>query len=237
MSSLVILLPSLPVFVSLLLKLTFSSLIVFLALGFGGIKCFSKNCGAFFVINCVYAGIMLAVWLFGAPMGMVYNNGVSYFELPMPIIIIATAAAYGILRTIRHVLDSKSVLDKKYFIEITTEKGTVTLTAIPDSGNKLVDFFTGLPVIFCSFEKCLNICPSSLKELLHGRPPESTDLKGVKLVFCNTVSGSGTAYCFKPKKLIIKTENIEKETDALIGFTKNGLNSSEFDAVFNPSII
>lgn len=237
LSSLVILLPALPAFVSLLLKISFCCVIVLLSLGFGGIKCFLKNFAAFFVINCVFAGIMLAIWLFSAPMGMVYNNGVSYFELPMLTIIIAAAAAYVILRIIRHTLDARSALDKKYMIEITTEKGTVCLPASADSGNKLVDFFTGLPVVFCSAEKCIEICPPSLKTLLSGELPENTDLKGIKIVPCHTVSGHGTAYCFKPKKLVIKTENTEKEADALIGFTKNGLNSGEFDAVFNPNII
>lgn len=240
LSSLVILLPPIPFFINMLLKLVFSSVIVLLAFGFGGIRRFLKSFGAFFVINCVYAGIMLALWLFGAPMGMVYNNGVSYFELHMPTIIIATAAAYVVLRVIRRILDSKAAIDKKYYIEITTEKATVTLNAIPDSGNKLTDFFTGLPVIFCSAEKCLEICPSSITKLLSGNNAENndlTDIKGIRIIPCHTVSGSGTAYCFKPKKLIIKSEDSEKETDALIGFTKNGLNSGEFDAVFNPNII
>lgn len=240
LSSLVILLPPLPFIVNILLRLAFSSVIVIMTFGFGGIRRFLKSFGAFFVINCVYAGIMLALWLFSAPMGMVYNNGVSYFELSMPVIIIATAAAYVILRVIRRVLDSKAAFDKKYFIEITTEKGTVTLNAIPDSGNKLADFFTGLPVIFCSPEKCLEICPPYITELLYGENPENNDftgIKGIRIIPCHTVSGSGTAYCFKPKKLIIKTENTEKEADALIGFTKSGLNSGEFDAVFNPNII
>lgn len=241
LSSLVILLPPLPLFVNMLLKLAFSSVIVLLSLGFGGIRCFLKSFGAFFVINCVYAGVMLALWLFSAPMGMVYNNGVSYFELPVLTVIIATAAAYAVLRITRHILDSKAVFDKKYVIEITTEKGAVTLKAMPDSGNKLTDFFTRLPVIFCNFESCSEICPSSLAEILFAEKndslKETSNIKGIRIVPCQTVSGSGTAYCFKPKKLIIKTENTEKETDALIGFTKNGLNNGEFDAVFNPNII
>lgn len=237
LSSLVILLPSLPVFASLLIKLCISAVIVLLSMGFGGIKNFLKNSAAFFVINCVYAGIMLALWLFCAPVGMVYNNGISYFELPIIVIILATVGAYIILRAIRRILDTKTALDKKYVIEITTEKGAAELKAIPDSGNKLTDFFSGLPIIFCNIDKCLNICPDSIINILSGKNPESENLKGIRIVPCHTVSGNGTALCFKPKRIVIKSDDTEKETDALIGFTKNGLNSGEFDAVFNPNIL
>ena len=237
LSSLVILLPALPVFLNLLIKLAISSVIVLLSMGYGGIKTFMKNSAVFFVINCVYAGIMLALWLFCAPMEMLYNNGVSYFELPIFVIILATAAAYIILRVIRRILDSKNTLDKKYVIEITSDKGTAELKAIPDSGNKLTDFFSGLPVIFCSTEKCREICPDTIIKIFSGENPASVDLTGIRIIPCHTVSGSGTAVCFKPKKIVIKTDSTQKETDALIGFTKDGLNSGEFDAVFNPNIL
>ncbi len=237
LSSLVILLPPLPVIVNLLIKLAISSLIVLLSMGYGGIKAFVKNSAAFFVINCVYAGIMLALWLFFAPTGMIYNNGISYFELPIIVIILATVGAYIILRAIRRVLDAKTLLDKKYIIEITTEKGTAELKGIPDSGNKLTDFFSGLPIIFCGAEKCLKICPDSIINILSGNNPASVDMKGIRIVPCHTVSGDGIVLCFKPQKLVIKSDDGEKETNALIGFTKNGLNGGEFDAVFNPNIL
>lgn len=236
-SSLLILLPTLSVAESLLIKLSVSSVIVLLSLGFGGVKKFLKNTLSFFAVNCVYAGIMLALWLFGAPLGMVYNNGVSYFDLPLWVMILSTSAAYLVLRIIRYVLDSKNNLDKKYSLEITTEKGKITLSAIPDSGNKLTDFFTGLPVIFCSFEKCGNICPEAISEILNERYDCNSNLNGIRIIPCATVSGSTTAVCFKPKKIIIGNGGEEKQVDALIGFTKNGLNSKDFDAVLNPNII
>ena len=236
-SSLIILLPPIHSLLNLLLKLGISAVIVLLSMGYGGIKVFLKNSAAFFVINCVYAGIMLALWLFCAPTGMFYNNGISYFELPIIVIILATTAAYIVLRAIRRVLDAKTALDKKYTVEIVTDKGTSELKAMPDSGNKLTDFFSGLPIIFCSIEKCSEICPDAIINILSGKNPDDKNLSGIRIIPCHTVSGSGTALCFKPRKILIKTDDSKKETDALIGFTKNGLNSEEFDAVFNPNIL
>lgn len=234
-SSLAIFLPALPLLLNLALKLAASSLIVLSAWGFGGIKSFLGNTAFFFLVNCLYAGVMLGLWLFVCPSGMMYNNGVSYFDIPLWIALAATAAAYFIVRIIRRILDSKNALDKKYTLEIITEKGTVTLSAMADSGNKLTDFFTGLPVIFCDLEKCRQICPNSVLAQFSEKEKEPESIKGVRLIPCSTVSGGTMAVCFKPDKILIDNGERKKEAEALVGFTERGLQGAE--AVFNPVIL
>lgn len=234
-SSLAIFLPALPLLLNLALKLAASSLIVLSAWGFGGIKSFLGNTAFFFLVNCLYAGVMLGLWLFVCPSGMMYNNGVSYFDIPLWIALAATAAAYFIVRIIRRILDSKNALDKKYTLEIITEKGTVTLSAMADSGNKLTDFFTGLPVIFCDLEKCRQICPNSVLDQFSEKEKEPESIKGVRLIPCSTVSGGTMAVCFKPDKILIDNGERKKEAEALVGFTERGLQGAE--AVFNPVIL
>lgn len=235
-SSLTILLPPMPIMANLAIKLVLSFLITFASIGFGNIKTFLKNTFVFFIINCVYAGIMLALWLFAAPMGMVYNNGVSYFNIPLGAVILFTSAAYLILKIIRHTLDSKAELDKKYTVIITTSKGSVFLKAVPDSGNKLTDFISGLPVIFCDIKKCGSICPNEMEKLIKNENYDSSLIKGIRIIPCSTVSGSAVAYCFKPDEIIIDDGESKKSVNALIGFTKSGLKSNECDAIFNPHL-
>lgn len=235
-SSLIIFLPTLPLVVNILLKIAVSLIITLASLGFGNIRIFIKSWLVFFIINCVYAGIMLALWLFCAPMGMVYNNGVSYLDIPFWAVILSTSISYAVLLIIRRVLDSKTELDKKYQIEIVTSIGKVTLTAIPDSGNKLTDFLTGLPVIFCDINKCSEICPQKIVTYLADINEKSISLQGIRLIPCSTVSGDTLAVCFKPDKMIISDGRNKKEVNALIGFTKNGF-TGEFGAIFNPNLL
>ena len=235
-SSLMIFLPALPLIVNIVLKITVSLIITLASLGFGNIRTFIKSSVVFFIINCIYAGIMLALWLFCAPMGMIYNNGVSYLDIPFWAAILSTSIAYVILLIIRRALDSKTNLDKKYQIEIATSTGKATLTAIPDSGNKLTDFLTGLPVIFCDINKCSEICPQEIFTYLAEINEKSVSLQGIRLIPCSTVSGDTLAVCFKPDKLIISDGRNEKEVNALIGFTKNGF-IGEFEAIFNPNLL
>lgn len=235
-SSLMIFLPALPLIVNILLKIAVSSIITLTSLGFGNIRTFIKNSAVFFIINCVYAGIMLALWLFFAPMGMVYNNGVSYLDIPFWAVILSTSVSYVILLIIRHILDSKTDLDKKYHIEIVTSMGKTTLTAIPDSGNKLTDFLTGLPVIFCDVNCCSDICPQEIFSYFTDINEKNISLQGIRLIPCSTISGDALAVCFKPDKLIISDGRSKKEINALIGFTKKGF-TGEFGAIFNPNLL
>ena len=235
-SSLMIFLPALPLIVNIVLKVAVSLVITLASLGFGNIRALIKNTTVFFLISCVYAGIMLALWLFFAPMGMVYNNGVSYLDIPFWAVILFTSVSYIILLIIRRVLDSKTDLDKKYQIEIVTYMGKATLTAIPDSGNKLTDFLTGLPVIFCDINMCSDICPPEIFTYLDDVNEKNIPLQGIRLVPCSTVSGDTLAVCFKPDKLIISDGQSDKEINALIGFTKKGF-SGGFGAIFNPNLL
>lgn len=235
LTSLAIFLPSLPLLPNLALKLAASSVIVLSAFGFGGIRRFLGNTAVFFLLNCLYAGVMLTLWLFVCPDGMLYNNGVSYFDIPLWLALAATSLAYLIIRIIRKVLDSKTALDKKYTIEIITEKGTAALSATADSGNKLTDFFTGLPVIFLDANKCSHICPEGVLRRIYKIETDTDSIKGIRLIPCSTVSGGGMAVCFKPDKIIIDDGREKKEVEALAGFTESGLGGEE--AIFNPAIL
>lgn len=234
--SLAIFLPPLPLAVNLVLKLIMSAVIVLISMGFCGIRIFLNNTLVFFLTNCLYAGVMLAIWLFAAPSGMMYNNGVSYFNIPLWLALVSTALSYFVIKIIRRALDSKTAFDKKYTIIIETEKGTANLTAIADSGNKLTDFFTGLPIIFCKLEKCAEICPQNVIAFLDSKEQENPNIRGIRLIPCSTVSGASTAVCFKPKKITISDGKSNTRVSALIGFTKTGI-SGDTDAIFNPRIL
>ncbi len=235
-SSFVIFLPQLPAIVNIAGKILICMLIVLSSFGFATLKSFIKNTAIFFLINCIYAGIMLCLWLFSAPMGMIYNNMTSYFNIPLWLILTATATSYIILDIIRRLLDSKTIFDKKYTIHIFTEKGEKQLSAMADSGNKLTDYITGLPIIFCDINKCSELCPDAVIQYLTGSSNNIMTAKGIRIIPCSTVAGNSMAICFKPDKIILSDEKKEKEITALIGFTKKGLKNTDVGAIFNPNL-
>lgn len=242
-TSFTIFLPQLDVWVSMGIKLVFCCLIVAITFRLQSKKMFLRNLFFFVVINFVFAGAMLGLWLFVSPMNMIYNNGVVYFDISFFTIVISTIAAYFLIKLIRFFLDSGNSLDMKYKITITNNSHKKQIDAIADSGNSLVDFFSGLPVIICRHSFCTDILPQNLRELIEENDLSKLDfvnldaerLKGLKILPITTVGGSGIVLAFSPEKIVVNWENGSKEVSALIGIST--CQEQNYAAIFNPKIL
>ncbi|MDE5964402.1 MAG: sigma-E processing peptidase SpoIIGA, partial [Eubacterium sp.] len=92
--SLVILLPDLNFFVSLFGKLLVSLLIVASSFDIKRLTVFFKTLACFYFSNMLFLGIILALWLWIKPKGIVVNNGIPYFSIPAGILLMLALAAY-----------------------------------------------------------------------------------------------------------------------------------------------
>jgi stage II sporulation protein GA (sporulation sigma-E factor processing peptidase) len=160
---------------------------------------------------------------------MKYNNGYSYFNISFAAILSFTAISYGLIRLIRYWLDSSLSSSKNYEIKVRYKDSDVLLRGFADSGNTVVDYFSGLPVIICGKEKWENILPSKIFE-----DENFLDHIGhFRLLPFNTVGDSGIMPIFKPDEIIIAGKNIS----AMIGIAKSDFKEKGLDAVFNPKIL
>jgi stage II sporulation protein GA (sporulation sigma-E factor processing peptidase) len=100
---------------------------------------------------------------------------------------------------------------------------TVQLRGLADTGNSLVDFFTGKPVIVCDAAGFAGIDTDAF-------PP-----KGFRLLPIATVSGSGMIPVFQPDEVVIYTEQTGRcqQVDALVGLGERGNGM----AIFHPRVL
>ena len=210
-SSLVILLPPLPFLLNIGVKVIVGMVLVLIAFGFKSRYEYLKNSLVFIIINVVFAGLTLMLWLFAAPLGMEYNNGYTYFNISAPVLIVTTSLAYGLIRVLRYFLDVKGAGDREHTVTITVAGKSVTLDAIADSGNLLTDYFTGLPVIVCPVD--------SLKSIPQKSP---------RLLPYNTIDSNGLIPVFRVDSVVINT----KPVNAMIGVAENNT-----IAIFNPRLL
>jgi stage II sporulation protein GA (sporulation sigma-E factor processing peptidase) len=222
-SSLVILLPSLPLLLNAAIKLAIGAVLVLIVFGRRG---FAKNALVFFVINVMFAGIMLILSLFVSPLGMIYNNGTVYFNISFPALLIFTAAAYFTVRVLRYFLDVRFNADKVYSVVFEYNGECRTLSAFADSGNTLTDFFTGKPVIICDKSTCADFFPGYDESRLEL-------VRGLRLLPFSTVNGSGIIPVFSPDT--VKINN--KDVDVLLGISKEDINKNGVNAIFNPKLL
>lgn len=239
-ASLSIFIPQEMVLTLTLLKIFLCALIAFVAFGYTGFRAYAVSVLFLMLVSFVFSGLMLCVWLFAAPMKMLFINGTVYFGIDTMTIILSTCAAYGVVRIIRYILDKNGKTDGKYTVIIKNNGRECRLSALADSGNGMVDCFSGLPVIVCRRDICADVSPPAI-EMIENNSDISEIctqmIKGVRIMPFSTVGKGGLICMFKAESVVIDDETNEEKypVNALIGIVIGG--RQEYEAIFNPKIL
>ena len=225
--SLLILAPDMPFPITTAVRTAAAVTIVAAAFGYGGIRSLVMNTTAFFASNFVLAGIVYAVYSWLKPASMHFCNFYFYIDFSLILLVMTTAAAYAGVSVFRRFTDSTPCEDGCYQVLIRYGKRFTSLEGLADTGNSLVDLFTGSPVIICDTADSYRM--TGISELSMTTLP-----KGFRIIPCSTVSAEGVIPVFRPDEVIIKDMRNSrcKSAEVLIGFGKtNG------KAIFNPKIL
>lgn len=239
-ASLSIFIPQEMVLTLTLLKIFLCALIAFVAFGYTGFRAYAVSVLFLMLVSFVFSGLMLCVWLFAAPMKMLFINGTVYFGIDTMTIILSTCAAYGVVRIIRYILDKNGKTDGKYTVIIKNNGRECRLSALADSGNGMVDCFSGLPVIVCRRDMCADVSPPAIEMIENNSDISDIGtqmIKGVRIMPFSTVGKGGLICMFKAESVVIDDETNEEKypINALIGIVIGG--RQEYEAIFNPKIL
>lgn len=239
-ASLSIFIPQEMVLTLTLLKIFLCALIAFVAFGYTGFRAYAVSVLFLMLVSFVFSGLMLCVWLFAAPMKMLFINGTVYFGIDTMTIILSTCAAYGVVRIIRCILDKNGKTDGKYTVIIKNNGRECRLSALADSGNGMVDCFSGLPVIVCRRDMCADVSPPAIEMIENNSDISDIGtqmIKGVRIMPFSTVGKGGLICMFKAESVVIDDETNEEKypVNALIGIVIGG--RQEYEAIFNPKIL
>jgi len=239
-ASLSIFIPQEMVLTLTLLKIFLCALIAFVAFGYTGFRAYAVSVLFLMLVSFVFSGLMLCVWLFVAPMKMLFINGTVYFGVDTMTIILSTCTAYGVVRIIRYILDKNGKTDGKYTVIIKNNGRECRLSALADSGNGMVDCFSGLPVIVCRRDMCADVSPPAIEMIENNSDISEIGtqmIKGVRIMPFSTVGKGGLICMFKAESVVIDDETNEEKypVNALIGIVIGG--RQEYEAIFNPKIL
>lgn len=239
-ASLSIFIPQEMVLTLTLLKIFLCALIAFVAFGYTGFRAYAVSVLFLMLVSFVFSGLMLCVWLFVAPMKMLFINGTVYFGVDTMTIILSTCTAYGVVRIIRYILDKNGKTDGKYTVIIKNNGRECRLSALADSGNGIVDCFSGLPVIVCRRDMCADVSPPAIDMIENNSDISEIGtqmIKGVRIMPFSTVGKGGLICMFKAESVVIDDETNEEKypVNALIGIVIGG--RQEYEAIFNPKIL
>ena len=212
--SLLILAPRLPLIVTLAVKLAAAVTIVIAAFGARGIVRTFKNTAAFFSANFIFAGVIYAVYSWLEPEHMHFANSYFYIDFSLLLLVVTTAALYAAVCLLRRLTDRSAPDGSRVIIRAGSR--TIGVDGLADTGNALVDCFTGRPV------------------MIYSREDVGEVRARLRLIPCSTVSDSGVMPVFRPDEVVVvnTVTGEKKPVDVMIGIGETG-----GKAVFNPKII
>ncbi|MBQ3045820.1 MAG: sigma-E processing peptidase SpoIIGA [Clostridia bacterium] len=220
--SLVIFIENIPVWLNMIIKTVFLTTIVFIAFGAKNLKAFLKCCGAFFLSNFAFAGIMLALHFTVMPNSAIYKNGVAYFDIDIFTLTVSAVACYAILSLISRFTKSRIPQKSIYPIRITYGERSVEGKALFDSGNNLCDCFSGKPAI---------IAENDFVKKIYGNS-ELTDMKNFRLIPFSTIHSGGALPAFMADKAEVMTEGSWLEVKEIyIAVTEKKIVSGGYSAL------
>lgn len=228
LSSFFILLPELNFLLITGIKVILACLISGVAFGFSK-NGFFKRTAVFFLLSGALAGAVILIQMLLNPPNLHSNNGFTYLDISSAILLISTIIAYSLLRVIRLFLDKRDYNDRKYTVIIRKNGAEAKGDALSDTGNSLVDYFSGLPVIVCEAHFIRELFPDALDgDIMSGK---------FRLVPFSTVNASGLLPVAKVDEIIICWEENQKSVTALVGISDGNLTNSGYNAIFNPKLL
>lgn len=241
--SLIILLPPINEFFSLVIKLVMSVTIIILAFEWVNYRLFFKSIASFYVINFLFGGIIFFLWYFFMPNKIFINNGMIYLSLSPLFLIISTFISYLVIRLFNKIGAYKNKFISECEVLIKFNENSIILKAKIDTGNSLKEPFSGLPVVVVQYKFIKEFLPESIKEYLYaynnGNVYEKNlnYLKNFRLIPYKTLSGTGILAAFKPTyiKILLKNQNVKKE--AYVAICNEKIFNDEFHALINFDLI
>ncbi|MGN0601450.1 MAG: sigma-E processing peptidase SpoIIGA [Oscillospiraceae bacterium] len=210
------------------LKLLIAGIIILIAFNIKSFKLSLKYIFLYFLMDIVFSGICLIIWQTTKSKIIYVKNYTVYFSISLLHMTVAAILIYGIISVYEWILRRKFNKAEKYKAIYSIGDYEIELKAIADSGNKLCDPFTGIPVvIFCCNELFEHFNLDNEKLFLQS---------GFRLTPYSTVSGKSVIpITSKGTVKILDGNNNVKNIRCCVGITRN--NNQQARAIFNPCLI
>lgn len=221
--SLVIFLPYIGWWFQFSYKLALAAAMAAAAFGCRPWRRFLKGLFVLFTVSFLFAGVMLAVSYLMKPFGVLFYNGVVYFDISVVTLILTTTAAYLLLLLFERLFFSRTSEKKLYDLTVRVNGRTIVMKGLADTGNSLREPFSGAPVVVCDRELAERVAPE--------------DGTRYRVIPCLTVTGQGALRGFRPDELTISGQGrVVKTSDVYIASGREPI-GGEYQSLFNPQLV
>lgn len=226
---------------NLILKVLLSIAMIYLAFKPKNLKILLKRLLIFYLVSFAFGGCAFCLLYFIKPQEILLKNGFLTGTYPIKIALLGGIVGFVIVNIAFKIVKGKITKNDMFCnIEIIFNKKSTTIKAMIDTGNLLKDPISAMPVIVVEARELVNIIPeqiiNNISKIVGGEEENVIDYieqeyisKFRVIPFSSLGKQHGLLLGFKADKIIIKTEENEKDLDKIIigiydkSLTKNGL--------------
>lgn len=199
LSCLALFLPPLSVWLTLLVRLGAAALMVTVAFRHRSWRDWWRRVLLLFALSAGLAGLCGGLYFFVAPQGFYVFNGVVYYSVPPLLLVALTVVCYGLLWLAEQWLRRRAPKEHLLRVRLSYGEKTVTFPCLYDSGNHLVEPFSGRPVMVVErgvAEELLPALPTADELPANGK---------WRLIPYDTLGGNGLLPAFIPTEAAVLT--------------------------------
>ena len=236
--ALILFCPPLPALAGGLYKLTLTAVMVRTAFPLRRWKAFGRAMLGTVCVTFGFGGLMLALWLLVSPRGMVYRNGVVYFDLSPVFVVGATVLGYTIMAAYSRLMRRMEGRTGSCGALIYGEEGAAAVRLLYDSGNLLTEPFSGDPVIVVRRDAVARILPAHFQTYasFSGSMWEDGVPENFRVIPFSAVGGGGCLPAFRPQRVRISVPGGSRELPPCYVAVSDGLGDDGYDGVIHPSL-
>lgn len=205
--ALILLLPQLGGPVLTLTRAAMAAAMTAIAFPFRSLRTFLFQWGLLYLAGFLFAGLMVAVWIVFSPPSMLYGNGVVYFHIPALALVLGVLVIYGLVWLFTRRRQSQweeGALEK---VRMGIGGGQVDLWGAVDTGNRLSDPFSGLPVVICRYQSVKQLLPPAFVTYFQQPSPdrmEKAAMDGIRFIPYEAIGKTGLLPVLRPDFLTIQ---------------------------------
>lgn len=200
-SCLTLFLPPLSVWLTLAIRLVAAALMVTVAFRHRSWRAWWRSVLLLFTLSAGLAGLCGGLYFFVAPQGFYVFNGVVYYSVTPLLLVALTVVCYGLLWLAEQWMRRRAPKECLYRVRLSYGDKKVVFPCLYDSGNHLVEPFSGWPVL---------VVERGVAEELLTVPPTVEDLPadgGWRLIPYDTLGGNGLLPAFIPAEAAVVTRD------------------------------
>ena len=223
--------------VDLFIRLGFSFIVVSIAYGRQAPRVFLRLLAMFYAVSFLVAGVVVGLWFLFPGGRYAYRNGMVYLDLKPTVLIGSVAAAYLFVRVFERILCWGRGMGERYAMSASRGERCVVFTALADTGNRLTEPFSGLPVVVLEEEKGRQLLTREEQNWLDAGMTAGDPPPGLRLVTYRTISGNGLLAAFRPQSLRVRAGERWIEIEGYLALLRGGKGPSGCEGIFHPRMI